>query len=151
MNEPFAISLHRNLPSAHPLYRLLQPHFEGIIGINAQARQHLIAASNNAFARFMSAGDNLLPLLKNCCKGMHYDHMVMPDHFEKRGLLDIPNFYFRDDCMSMWSILLRYVGEMVDLSYESDDWVSNDEELQLFVKEICGRSAFLCSSSSTES
>ena len=70
INEVFAISMYRYLPSAHPLFRLLQPHFHGIIGINAQARENLIAqdSSGNAFAKFMSCGDNLSGLLEKCYK-----------------------------------------------------------------------------------
>lgn len=136
MNEVFSISMYRNLPSAHPLFRLLQPHLQGIIGINAQARSNLIAPDENVFARFMSSGDKLSDLLVNCCKVIHYDKMVIPKDYETRGLNEIKEFLFRDDSKKLWDILLGYVGEMVDLSYKGDKDVDGDTELQNFVIEI---------------
>jgi len=138
MNEVFASSMYRNLPSAHPLLRLLQPHFQGIIGINMQARKVLISPTENAFANFMSSGDDLPQLLVNCCKELDYEHLVIPKDFESRGLKDLPNFFFRDDSEDLWMILLDYVKNMVDLSYLSEDDVSKDTELQKFVEEIRG-------------
>ena len=32
----------RNLPDAHPVYKLLQPHFRYTVGINGAARKSLI-------------------------------------------------------------------------------------------------------------
>ena len=136
MNEVFASSMYRNLPSAHPLFRLLQPHFQGIIGINTQARKVLISETENAFATFMSSADDLSQLLVNCCKELDYGHLVIPKDFESRGLKDLPNFLFRDDSEDLWVILLDYVKNMVDLSYLSKDDVSKDTELQTFVEEI---------------
>ena len=135
-NEVFAVSMYRNLSSSHPLFRLLKPHFQGIVGVNCQARESLIASDQNAFAKFMSSGDDLPQLLVNCCKELHYDNMVVPKDFETRGLKDVPNYFFRDDCEALWEILLNYVQEMVDLSYHDDKTVTEDHELQHFVKEI---------------
>ena len=84
----------------------------------------------------MSSGDDLPQLLVNCCKELHYDNMVVPKDFETRGLKDVPNYLFRDDCEALWEILLNYVKEMVDLSYSSDGDVTEDTELQSFAQEI---------------
>ena len=137
LNEVFGISMYRNLPSAHPLFRLLQPHFHGIVGINVQARESLIPPGGSAFANFMSCGDKVPELVVNSCKELHYDDMIVPKDFERRGVFEVPNFYFRDDCMSLWNILLDYITEMVNLSYHEEDDVTKDDELQKFVEEIC--------------
>ena len=140
MNEVFAVSMYRNLPFQHPLFRILWPHLQGIIAINAQARQVLVNPSNNAFAKFMSAGDHLADLLVNCCTELKYDSMVIPKDFETRGLNDTSTvklqYLFRDDSVSSWNILHEYATGMVDLSYKAEEDVSGDVELQDFVKEI---------------
>ena len=137
MSEVFGTSMYRNLPSAHPLYRILQPHFQGIIAVNAQAREHLVSEGFNVFATFMSAGDDLQTLLQNCCKDLlKYKHLVIPKDFEDRGLMDIPQYFYRDDSIAMWDILHEYVTEMINLSYPGDEDVQNDHELQDFIIEI---------------
>ncbi|XP_063690641.1 polyunsaturated fatty acid 5-lipoxygenase-like [Bolinopsis microptera] len=140
MNEVFAVSMYRNLPFQHPLFRVLWPHLQGIIAINAQARQVLVNPSNNAFAKFMSAGDHLAELLVNCCKELRYDSLVIPKDFETRGVANTSTvklqYLFRDDSVSLWNILHDYATGMVDLSYKAEEDVSGDLELQDFVKDI---------------
>ena len=137
MSEVFGTSMYRNLPSAHPLYRILQPHFQGIIAVNAQAREHLVSAGFNVFATFMSAGDDLQTLLQNCCKDLlKYKHLVIPKDFEDRGLMDLPQYFYRDDSIKLWNILHEYVTDMINLSYPRDEDVKLDYELQNFINEI---------------
>ena len=40
--EAYGVATMRNIPDAHPLYKLLQPHFHYTIGINSAARRTLI-------------------------------------------------------------------------------------------------------------
>ena len=65
VNEVFSVSAYRNLPTAHPLFRLLQPHIQGIVPVNVQARGVLINPRKNSFALFLSSGDNLRIVLDN--------------------------------------------------------------------------------------
>ena len=137
MSEVFGTSMFRNLPSAHPLYRILQPHFQGIIAVNAQARESLVSEGFNAFATFMSAGDTLQKLLENCCADLlKYKHLVIPKDFEDRGLMDIPQYFYREDSIAMWDILHEYVTDMINLTYREDEDVKLDYELQNFINEI---------------
>ena len=137
MSEVFGTSMFRNLPSAHPLYRILQPHFQGIIAINAEAREVLVNPGSNAFAKFMSAGDHLDTLLEHCCVDMlKYKHLIIPEDFKARGLMDLPQYFYRDDSIALWDILHEYVTEMINLSYPGDEDVQNDHELQNFIREI---------------
>ncbi|KAL5258116.1 hypothetical protein ACHWQZ_G012916 [Mnemiopsis leidyi] len=137
LSEVFGTSMYRNLPSAHPLFRILQPHLQGIIAINAQARDVLVNPGNNAFARFMSAGDNLGDLLEHCCKDMlKYKHLIIPEDFKARGLGDIPQFLYRDDSIALWNILHEYTTNMIDLSYPKDEDVRQDSELKNFLHEF---------------
>ena len=40
--EPIAVATHRNLPSLHPVFKLLLPHIRGVNAINTVARDVLI-------------------------------------------------------------------------------------------------------------
>ena len=42
--EPIAVACRRQLPSLHPLWKLLAPHIKGVIAINTLGRERLIPA-----------------------------------------------------------------------------------------------------------
>ena len=39
--EPFVISMHRNLPPAHPIHKLLREHLQNLLAVNALVRERL--------------------------------------------------------------------------------------------------------------
>ena len=135
-NEVFGVAAYRNLSNAHPIFRLLQPHIQGIIPVNVQARAVLVNPGKNAFALFLSAGDNIRIVFHNHYKNFSYEDLVLPEDVKKRGVQDIPEYLYRDDTLSHWEVIQAYVGEMVNLAYLSDEDVAHDEELQNFAKEV---------------
>ena len=46
--EPFAVASWRQLPSLHPVWKLLKPHTVGIIAINTLGREKLISPGGTA-------------------------------------------------------------------------------------------------------
>ena len=135
-NEIFAVAAYRNLPNAHPIFRLLQPHIQGIIPVNVQARAVLINPGQNAFALFLSAGDSLKVLLHNYYQTFDYSDLNLEKNFEKRGVNDIPEYLYRDDTLDYWKYIGEYVSEMVNLTYPSDEDVVKDIELQNVFKDL---------------
>ena len=117
VSEAMAVATYRNLPNAHPIFRLLQPHVQGIIPVNVTARAVVVNPSKNPFCLFLSAGDSTTSVFSNFFKTFSYDDLIIPQYFEKRGVQDIPEYFFRDDILSHWEILQQYVREMVDLTY----------------------------------
>ena len=136
VSEAMAVATYRNLPNAHPIFRLLQPHVQGIIPVNVTARAVVVSPSKNPFCLFLSTGDSTTSVFSNFFKTFSYDDLIIPQYFEKRGVQHIPEYFFRDDILSHWEILQQYVKEMVDLSYLSDDDVTKDEELQSFFLDV---------------
>ena len=55
---------------------------------------------------------------------------------EKRGVSDLPNYHFRDDAMLLWKAINEYVGEIIDIFYDSDEEVQQDFEIQEWMDEI---------------
>jgi len=135
-NEAFAMAIYRNLPNAHPMFRVLQPHIMGIIPIDVQARNVLINPGQNALSTFLSAGDYLMNMFSNHYKGFNYQDLILPEEIKRRGVEDIPGYFFRDDIMSYWDILGRYIRRMVDLAYSSDEDVEKDEEMKNVLQDL---------------
>ena len=46
--EPFAVASWRQLPSLHPVWKLLKPHIKGVMAINTVGRERLIPAGGVA-------------------------------------------------------------------------------------------------------
>ncbi|TNN26891.1 Hydroperoxide isomerase ALOXE3 [Liparis tanakae] len=59
-----------------------------------------------------------------------YSSLCLPENIAARGLESIPNFYYRDDGLKLWSIINSFVKAVVEYYYPSDSEVCKDTELQ---------------------
>ncbi|XP_066528979.1 polyunsaturated fatty acid lipoxygenase ALOX15B-like [Hoplias malabaricus] len=134
--EIFTLSTLRNLPSVHPVYKLLIPHTHYTLHINTLARERLMATNGvlNQYSPVSMEGIEML--LRKALLSLHYTTLCLPEDIEARGLKDIPNFYYRDDGLAIWDILHKYVGGVVKFYYSSDIEVTVDTELQNWITEI---------------
>uniref|UniRef100_A0AAX7UA20 Arachidonate 15-lipoxygenase type B n=1 Tax=Astatotilapia calliptera TaxID=8154 RepID=A0AAX7UA20_ASTCA len=124
--EVFAVSLLRNVPMVHPLYKLLKPHTRYTLQINFLARRLLIS-DTGAFTQEL--------LIVSVCS-LTYSSLCMPDDIAERGLEDVPNFFYRDDGLKVWDIIHRFVQGMLGYYYKSDREVQEDSELQKWILDI---------------
>ncbi|XP_059196990.1 arachidonate 12-lipoxygenase, 12R-type-like [Centropristis striata] len=134
--EVFAVSLLRNLPMVHPLYKLLIPHTSGTLVINNLARALLIS-ENGFFKKYTATGgEGVTTLLQRSLSSMTYSSLCIPEDIAERGLEDVPNFYYRDDGLKLWDIIHRFVQGVLSFYYKSDVEVQKDSELQKWIAEI---------------
>uniref|UniRef100_A0AAX7U6H7 Lipoxygenase domain-containing protein n=1 Tax=Astatotilapia calliptera TaxID=8154 RepID=A0AAX7U6H7_ASTCA len=134
--EVFAVSLLRNLPMVHPLYKLLIPHTRYTLNINFLARMLLIS-KGGTFAKFTSSGgEGALTILRRSLTSLTYTSLCIPDDIEECGLKDVPSFYYRDDGLKLWDIIHRLVKSTLAFYYKTDAEVQEDTELQNWIKEI---------------
>uniref|UniRef100_A0A3P9IZD7 Lipoxygenase domain-containing protein n=1 Tax=Oryzias latipes TaxID=8090 RepID=A0A3P9IZD7_ORYLA len=132
--EVFAVSLQRNLPRVHPVFKLLIRHTRYTLQINFLARNLLISKIGILTLYTASGGKGILTLLEKSVYSMTYRSLCIPDDIADRGLEDVPNFYYRDDGLKLWNIMHRLV---VSIFYYKYDWmVQNDAELQNWIQEI---------------
>ncbi|CAN9510321.1 unnamed protein product [Ophioblennius macclurei] len=134
--EVFSVSLLRNMPMVHPLYKLLVPHTRYTLQINHLARLLLIS-KNGVFTQFAaSGGEGMFTLLKRSLASMTYTSLCIPDDIAERGLESVPNFYYRDDGLRVWEIIHRFVQGVLGHYYKDDGAVEQDSELQKYISDI---------------
>ncbi|KAM6939896.1 arachidonate 12-lipoxygenase, 12R-type-like [Xenentodon cancila] len=134
--EVFAVSLLRNVPMVHPLYKLLIPHTRYTLQINALARKTLIS-EDGVFTQFASSGgEGMMSILRRSLSSLTYTSLCIPDDIAERGLQDVPNFYYRDDGLRVWEIIHRLVNGLLGYYYQDDSHVQEDAELQKWILDI---------------
>uniref|UniRef100_A0A669ENB4 Arachidonate 12-lipoxygenase, 12R-type n=1 Tax=Oreochromis niloticus TaxID=8128 RepID=A0A669ENB4_ORENI len=135
--EVFAVSLLRNVPMVHPLYKLLKPHTRYTLQINFLARRLLISDTGN-FTQVCSktSGEGMFTILDRSLSSLTYSSLCIPDDIAERGVEAVPNFYYRDDGLKVWDIIHRFVQGMLSYYYKSDSDVEQDSELQKWILDI---------------
>ncbi|XP_068606654.1 arachidonate 12-lipoxygenase, 12R-type-like [Brachionichthys hirsutus] len=134
--EVFAVSLLRNMPMVHPLYKLIIPHTRYTLQINYLARLLLISEIG-VFTQFAaSGGEAMIDILKRSLSSLTYSSLCVPDDIAERGVGTIPNFYYRDDGLKLWEIVHRLVNGVLGYYYKTDDEVCKDSELQKWIQDI---------------
>ncbi|XP_030274659.1 arachidonate 15-lipoxygenase B-like [Sparus aurata] len=134
--EVFAVSLLRNVPMVHPLYKLLIPHTRYTLQINILARLLLIS-ENGVFTHYAaSGGEGMFTILKRSMSSMTYSSLCLPDDIAERGLQDVPNFYYRDDGLQLWDMIHKFVQGVLGYYYKNDSDVQQDSELQKWISDI---------------
>ncbi|XP_028258113.1 arachidonate 12-lipoxygenase, 12R-type-like [Parambassis ranga] len=134
--EVFAVSLLRNVPMVHPLYKLLIPHTRYTLQINFLARLLLISKTG-VFTQFASSGgEAMVKILQRSLSSVTYSSLCIPDDIAERGLESVPNFFYRDDGLKLWEIIYRFVQGVLGHYYKNDEEVQQDSELQKWILDI---------------
>ncbi|XP_042560262.1 polyunsaturated fatty acid lipoxygenase ALOX15B-like [Clupea harengus] len=156
--EVFTMATLRNLPTMHPLFKLLIPHTRYTLQINIMARNLLISEDGALTNHSGIGGAALGELLRRATASLTYSSLCLPDNIYERGMggkihrwhprffrvslkhhTRVPhkrNFYYRDDGMRLWKDIKKYVEGVLEHYYKSDDDVQKDTELQSWIREI---------------
>lgn len=139
--EVFVCATHRTIPSDHPLYNLLIPHFEGTTFINWLAALTLVADDTIV--------DHLCPPDISVAREMaarsvngsdsSFNQMMPDTDLNNRDVLDpVLSYPYRDDALALWNIITDWVEPHVMSAYSSDSDVVNDEDLKNWCEELTG-------------
>ena len=126
MMEPIAVSMWRQLPSLHPVWKLLFPHMKGVLAINAHGRLKLIAPGGVADKVLSVGGGGHVTLMQRHYRSVTWESYDLPEQLERRGVKDekkLPKFYYRDDALQLYSAVGNFVKEIIELYYASDQEV----------------------------
>lgn len=137
--EPVAVATYRQLPSLHPLWKLLAPHIRGVFAINTLGRSVLIAEGGVADNTLTVGGGGHVDLMKKYYKTNSWETYNLPQILKERGVDDperLPNFHYREDALSLWRAIEEFVEKVLQIYYQSDDHINKDYELQNWIKDL---------------
>ncbi len=123
----------RNLPDAHPISKLLLPHFRYTIAINSAARASLINNGGIIDQTFSLGTYGKEEFFKRAYERYHVDWTNIKKSVEKRGVDScekLPGYYYRDDGLKIFGAIQDFVGNIVHAFYQTNDDVISDGELQ---------------------
>ncbi|XP_063301083.1 hydroperoxide isomerase ALOXE3-like [Pelobates fuscus] len=134
--EVFNIATTRQLPMGHPVYKLIIPHLRYTLQVNVLARNKLIGPGGTLDWIAGSGKGGIKILLRKAMEKLTYTALCLPEDIKIRGTESLPNYFYRNDAMSIWTALESFISDIVHYYYKDDDSVSEDPELQAWVGEI---------------
>lgn len=140
--EPFVVSTYRQIAPNHPLGLLLHPHFEGTLAINEAAWQHLIANKGAVDKLFGASINASRGLAVQGVQSADVMKVLLPCALAERGVDDgerLPHYPYRDDALRYWDAIRDWVTSYLELYYESDQHVQQDDEIQNWGRELAAQ------------
>ncbi len=143
--EPVALSVARNLPSVHPISKLLIPYLRSVVTVNTIYRKSVLPA-DGALAEVLAIGERGLELMKQAFGTVkQFTAMCLPEDLAQRGVMEedvLPGYYYRDDGLKLWEAIQDFVTEVLCIYYDDDDQVDRDDELAGMLADL-GANGFL--------
>lgn len=137
--EVFTVSLYRQLPPNHPVYKLLIQHTRFTVAGAQVGRDLLLTGEESVFQKILSVPGHELDFVKNCFADFHINKLIPPKDFAERGVDDVtrlPNYHFRDDALLLWTKVTEHVRKVLIQFYRSDKDVADDSEIQAFLSDV---------------
>uniref|UniRef100_A0A8C4PT81 Lipoxygenase domain-containing protein n=1 Tax=Equus asinus TaxID=9793 RepID=A0A8C4PT81_EQUAS len=139
VSEVFGIAMYRQLPAVHPIFKLLVAHVRFTIAINTKAREQLICEYGLFDKANATGGGGHVQMVQKAMRDLTYPSLCFPEAIKARGMdstEDIPYYFYRDDGLLVWEAIKTFTADVVNIYYESDQVVVEDQELQDFVKDV---------------
>ncbi|WP_353929260.1 lipoxygenase family protein [Okeanomitos corallinicola TIOX110] len=136
--EALAIATPRQLPTNHPVYQLLSPHFKFLIAINHRANSILLepgSAVDNLFAPTLPTS---YKLTNKAYREKSFWYYSLLNDIEVRGIEPklLPDFPYRDDSLLLWEAIAKYTTRYLQRYYPDDKAVVQDIYLQNWAEEL---------------
>ena len=137
--ETFGVAVMRNLPDAHPIFKLLKPHLRYTMAINDVARKSLTSVGGLMDQIFSISGEGRSELMRRSSVIYNIHWANMKRNPKERGVDDpnlLPGYYYRDDGLKIWQAVEDFVTGVINIFYPSDQHVKSDTELQSWACEL---------------
>lgn len=139
--DPIVMATRIRLHTNHPIYKLLNPHFEGTASINRGARTSLILPERSVDRLVGSKIEKNYPYLGKNRLGFSFRQNFPKVRAAARGVDNgalLPNYAYREDSTLLWDAIHNWVSDYVSIWYKSEDDIRADTEIQDWANEING-------------
>ncbi len=144
VEESIIVAANRQLEVSHPVYRLLYPHWQKTLSLNAAARNTLVP---DVIVKLVGFEDkDASKFIQQAYENFNFTEMYVPNDLNRRGFpleklndRKFHNYAYARCISSMWRKIRNYVEEMLCLEYNGadvDSKVKNDEHLQQWSSEM---------------
>lgn len=122
---------------AHPLWRLLTPHYDGTFFLNSIVPDTLLAPGGGVELLLPASSGAQAAYVAGVVRGTAFNSRFPRREMGTRGVLDPALAYpYRDDALELYDILHDYVAEYVAVYYKDDAAVQGDYELQAWAAAV---------------
>ncbi|XP_028416879.1 allene oxide synthase-lipoxygenase protein-like [Dendronephthya gigantea] len=136
MMEPTAVSSWRNLPSVHPIWKLLYPHTKGIMAINTLGRNKLISPGGIADKVLSIGGGGHIALMQKHYRSITFESYDLKKNLTERGVKDLRKFHYKNDALLLWDAIHQFVQDVIYIYYQDDKSVKKDNEIQDRIRDL---------------
>lgn len=137
--EPFPVATANLLAEAHPLRKLLEPHFTGTLFINWAAGAFLVAPRNFVDQLLSGTIDSDRVDAVTVTASRSFNDSFLPKWLAAQGLDDpakLPIYPFRDDALLLWDAIGEWARAYVQVYWPTDQAVQGDTALQQWAKSL---------------
>ncbi|KAJ8515587.1 hypothetical protein ONZ45_g7006 [Pleurotus djamor] len=143
VEEAIIVACNRAFSSEHIILRLLKPHWQVTLSLNALARSTLVPKVILPITGYKP--EYILTLLKKSFADFDWEGSYVPHDLEKRGFpldkLDDPKFHnyaYARNVSEMWKTIRKFVSSVLrtETYYSGDASVATDSGVQAFAREM---------------
>uniref|UniRef100_A0A8C4SDC4 Arachidonate 12-lipoxygenase n=1 Tax=Erpetoichthys calabaricus TaxID=27687 RepID=A0A8C4SDC4_ERPCA len=130
--EVFCIATMRQLPAVHPIYKV-----QFIITSYRSWKLHCLSDALLYLSR--TTKTHIKYIFKSNNNDLRTNHTalsILRRNHRKRGVSQLKNYFYRDDCLKLWDAIESFVSGIVDLFYSSDEDVKEDKEVQNWIHDV---------------
>ena len=121
MMEPTAVASWRNLPSVHPVWKLLYSHTKGIMAINTLGRNKLISDGGAADKVLSIGGGGQVTIMQKYYRSVTFDSYDLIKDLTERGIKDLRKFHYKNDALLLWDAIHQFVADIIHIYYKNDN------------------------------
>lgn len=144
VEEAIIVSANRQLPPNHPVFRILRPHWQKTLALNAAARTTLVPEVILNIIGFEK--DQATAFIRYEYSSFDFENSYVPEDLRRRGFppeelndKKFHNYAYARCINSMWNKIKKYVKETLSLDYtdpDVDQKVEDDEFLDAWCREM---------------
>lgn len=138
VSETLAVCLYRNLYPEHPVRQLLEQHYEFNLAIDSIARSDLLSVGGPIDITMAGGVNGAFAAARVMSRTFDMTERTLERDLELRGMLEIPDYPYREDALRVRPAIRRYVEGVMSPWYTCAQNVLEDTELRAFLQEVAG-------------